>query len=289
MHHSPINIKSIFTTGIASLVLFLLILFTTYYRDNPKVVFCDVGQGDAIYIRLPQSFDILVDAGANNKVLHCLGAHMPLYDKTIELGIITHPQKDHYFGFLSLIDRYTFRTFLVSPVDNPPNKSFQKLIQTIQSRSIPLKIARQGQFINVPTGKLHILWPSMDYIDKTTNLQKNSILRLTKYDLNNFSVIAKLVTSQNSLLLTGDATPEVLTLLHSSSMIQSDILKVPHHGSSNGLTTSFLERVKPTVSVISVGKDNRFNHPKADILKMLQESSTKIMRTDTDGEILIWL
>ena len=93
MEESPVTARSILLATLLS----LFVLMTIHLRSSSninKVVFCNVGQGDASYVRL-NHVDILIDAGPDSKVVNCLGKYMPAFDKKIELVIISHPQKDH--------------------------------------------------------------------------------------------------------------------------------------------------------------------------------------------------
>src|SRR3972149_6329793 len=93
------------------------ILLTSYFFSLPDgklhIIFCDVGQGDAAYIRTPNNQDMLIDGGPDDKVLSCLGRHMPFYDRTIDVVVLTHPQKDHLQGLISVVERYTVKYFVM--------------------------------------------------------------------------------------------------------------------------------------------------------------------------------
>src|SRR3989344_242369 len=82
--------------------------FINQIPDNKlHIVFCDVGQGDVIYIKTPGVSDVLIDGGPGDDVLGCLGRHMPFYDRAIDVVVMTHPQADHMQGLLKVIDRYS--------------------------------------------------------------------------------------------------------------------------------------------------------------------------------------
>src|SRR3989338_10871213 len=101
---------------IISLFIGIILLFSYIFSlsDNKlHLIFCDVGQGDAIYIRMPDNSDLLIDGGPNDKVLSCLGKHMPFYDRTIDVVVLSHPQTDHLQGLISVIDRYNVGYFII--------------------------------------------------------------------------------------------------------------------------------------------------------------------------------
>ena len=83
------------STALIILSFLILFAFLNYKDDKLHVVFCDVGQGDAIFIRTPRQADILIDGGPDDKVLECLSRHMPFWDRSLDLVIMTHPDADH--------------------------------------------------------------------------------------------------------------------------------------------------------------------------------------------------
>src|SRR3989338_2268033 len=98
---------------ISALALVFLFFYQTGQLSDKvlTIVFCDVGQGDAIYIRTPGSIDILIDGGPGKKVLKCLSDNMPVWDREIELIFATHPDADHITGFVSVIQSYSVKSF----------------------------------------------------------------------------------------------------------------------------------------------------------------------------------
>jgi len=266
---------------VLSIFLSLLIILFAYFsvRDNFKtiIVFCNVGQGDATYIRVKNKIDILIDAGPNNAVLNCLGKYMPFYDREIEIALMSHPQKDHIGGFLSVLQRYRVDKFIMTKIDNPINL-FSQLKTIIKMKNIPVLFANSDLKFNISGDSFEILWPTERFI----NENKQSSL-----DLNYFSIIAVFKENTFRVLFTGDVPPQILNRLLNQSDLESTILKVPHHGSKNGLTAAFLKLADPKVSVISVGKNNSYGHPSKEILEMLKASKTWIRRTDLEGDIVI--
>src|SRR3989344_562127 len=141
MFDSPFSKLTIFLSLLFSSLIIFFIFFTSYFSSKTTIVFCDVGQGDGAYIRLKNRIDILVDAGPDRKILECLGKYMPFYDRSIELAILSHPQKDHFGGFLYILDRYDVKKFWMSPVYNT-NPTFARLLDKIDAKSIPLEFPK---------------------------------------------------------------------------------------------------------------------------------------------------
>ena len=126
MEESTFPLKLIVSTIVLSLLLVIGLYMWNSYDNDTTVVFCNVGQGDAAYIRIKNKIDMVVDGGPDNSVLACLGKYMPFYDHTIELAFITHPQKDHYYGFLDILDHYHIKQIFMNQLDSS-NESFSQL------------------------------------------------------------------------------------------------------------------------------------------------------------------
>ncbi len=309
MFSAPISKKSLFKIVVFSVIVLLVSFFPSLYDKQTKIIFCDVGQGDASYIRVKNQVDVLVDAGPDKKVLTCLGRYMPFYDRKIELAIITHPQLDHFGGFLYLIDRYQIEKMLMSPLDSS-SQSFKQLKKKLSQKKISLYFPKAGTKIKILNDRLNFYWPTEEFIAKNLlfpssylnndrRQNEQDVLRVlgaSSLDDNNFSLIFLFEENNFRVIYTGDATPKILNELALSVMtpssdndIKTTILKIPHHGSKNGLTKKFLQLANPMVAVISVGKKNSYGHPAKEILEMLQASKIKIKRTDEEGDIIFKL
>lgn len=255
-------------------------------QSQSKVIFCNVGQGDGAYIRSENKYDILVDAGPDKSILNCLGKYMPFYDRQIEAVFLSHPQKDHYGGLTFILDRYKILKIIISPIDNEAS-SFQKLLSKIKEKNISTSLGLAGETYLVGNSKIQILSPLKSMIEKETYQEKNFFsLRKTSKDPNYFSIIMNYEENGTNVLFTGDAPGNLLDKISRLDKIKSDILKVPHHGSKNGLTKNFLRAADPFMAVISVGK-NSYGHPSKSILDLLTEEKVQIRRTDMEGNIII--
>jgi len=305
MFNSPVSTRFVFKVMFLSFLIILLYSIFTFFDSRTKVVFCDVSQGDSAYIRVKNKVDILIDAGPDRKILNCLGKEMPFYDRTIELAFLSHPQKDHYGGYLDLIDRYKIKKFLTVNVNNQAI-SFQKLKEKLAEKQIPIYFPSSQTTIRILTDKIVFLWPDKSFLrqnihlpDKSQLTQKNretsKILGSSTIDLNHFSLVFNFIENDYKILFTGDISPMVLNILsrqyknETERLLKTTILKVPHHGSKNGLTYQFFKLADPYMSVISVGKNNSYGHPSKSVLDMLKASGTKIRRTDKEGDIVFKL
>lgn len=264
------------------------------YIQQPQgtfIVVCDVGQGDGIYMRI-QKVDIVVDAGQTGAIVSCLGKYMPLFDRTIDLVIISHPQFDHYGGFDGVLDRYQVLAAVLPPVTNQ-NQSYPALLQELQQKGVTTKVLYAGDSVILGKSTLSFIWPSKEYTDthssKLVQATTGKVLGTTTDDLNNFSSMFKFSLGEFDMLFTGDATPEILSLARNSRVLDDsiEVLKVPHHGSRNGLTADFLAEVVPQLGIISAGKKNRFGHPHKEVIDILKSRNVPYKLTAQQGDIVI--
>ncbi len=277
MHDSPVS-KTGFIAAFAVSILFTLSSYFIEGNGSSFVVFCDVGQGDASYIHLKPDVDIVIDAGKGSSVLNCLGKFMPRNDNVIELAFITHPQNDHYGGFLQIPLRYRIKQLYMSN-SITISKEFSSLMSLLKRKNVDVDVVYLGDSLTIQTAVFQILWPSKDYIQALTE----------KTDPNEASQVMLFSYNGRSILYTGDVTPKSLKILLQQAISKVEILKVPHHGSKNGLIYEFLALADPTYSVISVGKKNSYGHPSTQILQMLEEMGTEILRTDKLGDVVFRL
>lgn len=264
--------KKVFLTVSVLLLLLssILIYQNITYNDNKlHVVVCDVGQGDVIFIRTPNGSDILIDGGPDDSVLSCLSKHMPFWDRTLEIVILTHPDADHVTGLIDVIKRYKVIRFHTSKT-HTDTAVYAQFLKTLKDRKIKQNYLWQGDKFTFADGLImETLWPIEDWQGLTTN---------------SFS-IAELLTYKNfTVLLTGDLDAEQMEEVDDLAG-KINLLKVPHHGSRFGLTSGILDILDPNLSVISVGKTNKYGHPTDFILDLLKSSNTKILRTDQNGEV----
>jgi len=273
MIDSPFSKKDLLLAIFFSLIVIGLIVIGSFFDTRTKIVFCDVGQGDGAYIRIKNRVDLVIDAGPDNKILNCLGKHMPFYDRKIELAILSHPQKDHYYGFIEISKRYKIDRFVLSKADST-KQSFIKLKDIIKNKKIKVVYVMADNTINIINDRIYILWPN--HILNTADDNINSLVFLFQED--NFKA-----------LFTGDANAYILDILSEESktiISPVNILKIPHHGSKNSLSEKLFRSANPRLAVISVGKNNSYGHPTKEVLNSLKALNIKIMRTDEKGDIV---
>lgn len=227
--------------------------------DKLHVSVLDIGQGDAILIQTPGGQDILIDGGPDPQKLKLeLGERLPFWDRTIELLILTQPQADHLTGLIDIVQLYK-----ISQIIEPPFSSESALYTRWRSLIDEKKI----RYTNI-------------YADQQIDLGSNIGIDLlsppatpfhgTSDDINNNSLVVRLVYNKISFLLTADIHHEAESyLIGQRAMLNSTVLKVAHHGSNTSSTDEFLAVVDPEIAVISAGADNRFNHPHPAVIDRL--------------------
>ena len=278
MFESPVKKRNLILFSFFSLIVLLAVFLSSFFDERTKIVFCNVGQGDAAYIRIKNKIDVLIDAGPDKRVLSCLGKYMPFWDRKIELAFLSHPNNDHYNGYFFIADRYQIDKFItVNTSGLIVSKTYKKLLQKISGEKIKIEEAFAGKIIQavqprrLDEAKFNIVWPPKDFSSPNDNDYSSVFI----FQENTFKV-----------LFTGDSSPFVLGRLSHGAIGKVDVLKIPHHGSKNGLTKKFLDLADPAVAVISVGKNNSYGHPSKVILDMLKAKNVKVKRTDINGDII---
>jgi competence protein ComEC len=273
---------------VLTLILGLVVIAIYQLPDsNLHIVACDVGQGDATLL-IYKNLQVLVDGGPDKKVLNCLGKFLPFWDREIELVILTHPDGDHFMGLVDVFKRYNVDSYMYNPIEI--SKPEYGLLKNVSKNPI---YPKRGQTIRLGMIRLDILAPLEQLA--TNNLQFTNEKEVAEDKTNDYSIVSLVTFGNFRGLLTGDMPPNISDSLSESwTFGPVNYIKVPHHGSRNGLTQNLLEKIvaggpyrSETYGVISVGKNNRWGFPVGEILKMLKENNVEILRTDEMGDIEI--
>lgn len=216
--------------------------------------------------------EIIIDAGVDGRLLLSrLGRHIPFWDRTIETVIATHSDRDHIGGFPSLFRSYRVLSALTNGYKDGTGseKSFLEAIERDGARH---EAIRSGTEIILPNdgGTLSVEYP-YPYGKALTDKESNE-----------GSLIIRFTYGESTFLLTGDL-PREEKFLPSEQPI--DILKVAHHGSRFSTSDAFLDMIRPSDAVISVGK-NSYGHPSQEVIDRLMKRDIRIHRTDREGDIV---
>lgn len=238
-------------------------------NDDLEVYFLDVGQGDSELAILPNGVQVLIDGGPDNKILEELSSILAPTDRYIDLVVLSHPQYDHFAGLIDVLKRYEIGAFIYNGREGTVN-AFGDLKKIIEENKIPTIILTQGNKIKHQDIQFDVLSPSKKL--------------LSSKELNDTTLALKLTGKNSKIMFTGDIGFKIEDYLTRNFDIDSDILKVGHHGSKYSSAKKFLEAVSPKVSVIEVGK-NSYGHPTSQTLNGLASIGSQIFRTDKDGTI----
>jgi len=235
--------------------------------SNLKVFFIDVGQADSILIQ-NKNESMLIDAGNNAD-----GEKLVSYIKSLGITefkyvVGTHPHEDHIGGLDDIIKSFKIEEVLLPDVITT-TKTFEDVLLALEEKNMSFTIPKIDQILNLGESTINVLYTGTDL-----------------EDLNNSSIVLKLIFGNNSFLFTGDASKEVEELIINKD-IKADVLKLGHHGSRYSSSNKFLDRVSPKQAIISVGKDNSYEHPHKEVINSLKKRNIEIYRTDELGSILV--
>jgi len=256
------------------------------FQKDLRLTFIDVGQGDSILVEFPKGKKMLIDGGG-------------LYDDRFDIGknviapflwkkkirridnlVLTHPDPDHLKGLIFIASQFSVGQFWDNGFQTESDFYLQlkKILaeKNIQAQSLsertPAQIINgvETSFLNPPAWE-----PAQRNVQSLSNL-------------NNSSLVMRLRFKNVSILLTGDIQKEAEgRMLRKDDLLRSNILKIPHHGSSSSSSSAFLERVKPTYAILSVGERNIGRLPHPEVLKRYSQLGIEVYRTDKNGAITV--
>lgn len=247
---------------------------STADTQEVRIHFLDVGQGDSILIQSPNGNHVLIDGGPDTGVVRELGHYLPFVKPSLQLVLATHYDTDHVGGLLSVLERYTVQQF-AAPLLRDDTTIAQNVAAVIQAMQIPTQQLRAGDVYKLGGGvRLEILSPTV--ID-------------SKLPRNTMSIVAQLIYGDTAILLTGDAPKAVeeYLVLRYGEYLESDVLKVGHHGSRTSTSQLFLETVDPELAIISAGKDNSYGHPHVEVTDSLFNAGVDTYSTASQGTIIV--
>lgn len=245
------------------------------------VHFLDIGQGDGIFIQTPSGRQVLIDGGASPQQLFSqLGAVMPFWDRSVDLVVMTNPDKDHMDAQAQAPARLHITTALETKASQA-NRDADLWRANMAAGGVAIQVRQRGDWIDLGDGvALWVLWPPLEPFGMNDANNEQFID-------NENSLIMKLVYGDFSVLLTGDAgLPAEAELLADGAPLAATILKVGHHGSKGSTSTAFVQAVNPAVAVIQLGADNDYGHPHQETIDRL--AGQLILRNDLHGRIHLY-
>jgi len=280
-------------------VEFLCALASQMPSGKTIIVACDVGQGDAILVT-KGSNQVLIDGGpSGERVLSCLEQYVPFWDRNIELIVLTNTDFDHMNGLSSVVQRYQVTQFVTADGVHASD-ALTRFARVLGDSGVVATAVEQGDTINVGVrDKLtfDVLWPpdvEEEYLAVFSNqidpVKREQILGASakRGDLNERSIVLLLTEGDYRALFTGDTGFQAEKgMLESGLVSKVDYLKVGHHGSKYSTSLEFLEKIRPSLAVISVGAKNRYGHPTTETLERLSKVGASVRRTDQEGAIVV--
>ena len=230
-----------------------------------SVHYIDVGQADSILIKT-NDYNMLIDAGNNDDGKKLVKYFEELGITKFDYVFATHAHEDHIGGMDDIINNFDIDNFYMPDVITT-TKTFEDVLDALEKKFLKYSTPKIDDKYKLGSNLIDILYVGED-----------------DSDLNDTSIVLKLTHGKNTFLFTGDATSNVEKQILNKDL-KSDVLKVGHHGSSYSTSNDFLNKVNPSYAVISVGKNNNYNHPNKTILNRLK--NVKLYRTDKHGTIII--
>jgi len=266
------NFKRLLQAALLSILIATLFSAAVVANNNLTVHFLDVGQGDSELIQFDNK-SVLIDGGVQD-----MGPRVESYLRdhgvsSLDLVVATHPHEDHIGGLLKVLNDFSVKQVLDSGQPGT-SQTYESFLTLIDQKNIPYKVGERGQTIDLdPSLKIEVLSPPAAHFPD---------------DLNQNSIVLRIVYNQVSFLLMGDAGFEAENSIMAAGYdLKSTILKVGHHGSSSATGQAFLNAVHPSVQIIEVGAGNDYGHPTQQTLAALQQAGSATYRTDLDGNIVV--
>lgn len=263
---------------LGSLLVVLISIWAAIVRApdrNLHLTALDVGQGDAMLIQTPNRQNVLIDGGPDNTVVEKISNQLPFYDRKLSAVILSHPHADHLFGLIEVLKRYQVEKVYLTGVVHTSNE-YLTFLNIIKEKNIPSQNLKLGDQLDFGEVELKTLWPVNDLSGQSSD------------NLNNSSLVLELTYRKFNALLLGDLEQDDQeAMIKEVGIGNVDVIKISHHGSSNGLNMSLLNRTQPKLTIISVGADNKYGHPAFSTVTELTSRDITVKRTDRDGDVKV--
>lgn len=258
------------------LVVFALACLSATYpaaaaANEVKVHFIDVGQADCILVQTSQGKNVLIDAGDDGDAEKVISYLQKNNVATIDMLIATHPHHDHIGSMDEIIQAFSV-DIMYMPGRSHQTRFYSDLQKAIRNNKVMTMEARAGQTIK---------------IDKNVKLEVLAPLGKKYRQMNDYSLVMKLIHKKNTFLLMADTGKQSeKEMLSKNVNVKADVMKIGHHGADSSTTEDFLEEVDPETAVITAESRHKHKLPSENVLARLKLRDVKIYRTDRVGNVV---
>lgn len=231
------------------------------------------GNGDSLLFRQEDKV-MLIDCGTKSKGDTVVSYLKGLGIEKIDILIGTHPHDDHMGGMSEVIREFEIGTIYTPDTskESITTSWYMDFLDAVEERNVTWKYPKEGDVLELGEAVIQVMAPNSNSYE----------------DLNNYSIVNKIVYGEVSVICMGDA--EAISekeILNNGLNVQAQIIKLGHHGSNTSSSKEFIEAVKPQYALISAKKGNTYNHPIKSVMKLLEKEEIKVYRTDESGTIIM--
>ena len=262
----------------------LIAIWTAVYRQadadvvggGTQINFLNVGQGDSALILLPDSTQVLIDAGRDGKTVEQVAKEMPFLDKKIEFVVVSHFDSDHVGGLDEVMRSYDVDKIIIAKAQENQEEALALAKEAEEVGAEVSYVSKDDTIYFRAPIKGEVLWPEVD----TEGLKDNDL-----------SLVMQIEGGKKKVLMTGDIENKGQIYLFAKnevSNLDTDVLKFPHHGSGGAFSEKLFDLTTPDEVVISVGK-NSYGHPNKNLIDFLKSKIIEYVRTDEVGTVEVGL
>lgn len=236
MHEHAVSKKIALIISAYVAVFFLTIVIVDFSNNHTTVVFCDVGRGDATYIRVRNKTDVLIDAGGSSLVTTCLGKHMPYYDRTIEIAFITLASKNQYEGYRHILKRYDIKNLVVNAYYSK-KVGYNEILNQLSKTGTRIHLSSATPIL-IDDTQMFFISPRLDTGERFIPSTQRSLSIGFKQYGTTVLIIGHLFPNEYKIILKYMSTP-------------NNIVKIPEYGIENTTYLDLLSQAKITHLLIN--------------------------------------